>query len=202
MRLLSFFRRWTPIRDAAALSTFVDENAAFLAQKGIYEYSRARAGHYSKVLFAEAEFRKAVEASRWRAFPLGLAMVGEVVEGVLASTDTNGRAQRAGALTAIVLSVFDRYPVPAELGEETWSAIREDLKLHLQSLASRAPKLAMDVPLPFAQAYFDAMPIDKKLRKPDFPSITSYLRVTLCNIHDEFEKRLDRTVLASLLRLP
>ena len=51
MGLLDFFRRKPPIRDAAAVGDFVDENAAFLMQKGIYEYSRARAGHYAKVLF-------------------------------------------------------------------------------------------------------------------------------------------------------
>ena len=37
-----FFRRPPPIRDAAALADFIDQNSAFVAQKGIYEYSRAR----------------------------------------------------------------------------------------------------------------------------------------------------------------
>ena len=82
MGLFDFFRRRRPIRDARALADFIDENSAFLVQKAIYEYSRARAGHYSKVLFAEADFHKAVEQSRWRAYPLGLAMVAEVVDSV------------------------------------------------------------------------------------------------------------------------
>ena len=73
MELLDFFRRKPPIRDVAAVATFVDENAAFLMQKGLYEFSRARAGHYAKVLFGEAaNSRTAVEVSRWRAYPLGL----------------------------------------------------------------------------------------------------------------------------------
>ena len=83
MGLLDFLRRKPPIRDAAAVGTFIDENAAFLVQKGIYEYSRARAGHYAKVLFKEPGFHAAVEVSRWTAYPLGLAMVAEMVEGVL-----------------------------------------------------------------------------------------------------------------------
>ena len=65
------------------LADFIDGNAAFLMQKGIYEYSRARAGHYAKVLFPKPEFQAAVEMSRWQAYPLGLAMVAEMVEGVL-----------------------------------------------------------------------------------------------------------------------
>jgi hypothetical protein len=202
MPWFDFFRRRPPIRDAKGLADFIDQNAAFLVQKGIYEYSRARAGHYSKVLFAEPEFKRAVEVSRWRAYPLGLAMVGEIVEGILASTDGDNRAQRLDALIAIVLSVFDRYPVPAEVGGESWSALRADLKRHLQQLALHPPKRAMDVPEPFAKAYFNEMPIEKKLRAPDFPSITGYLRVSLCNIHDEFMKRLDRAALPDLLRTP
>ena len=83
MGLFDFFRRRQSIRDASELADFIDRHAAFLVQKGIYEYSRARAGHYAKVLFAEPEFHDAVEQSRWRAYPLGLAMVAEVVEGVL-----------------------------------------------------------------------------------------------------------------------
>src|SRR5712691_428992 len=63
--LFGMLRRKPAIRDAGELSDFIDENAAFLVQKGIYEYSRARAGHYAKILFAEQAFLKAVEESRW-----------------------------------------------------------------------------------------------------------------------------------------
>ena len=76
-------RPWPPIADVGELADFIDEQSAFVAQKGIYEYSRARAGHYAKVLFREPEFIEAVDRARWRAYPLGLAMVAELVEGVL-----------------------------------------------------------------------------------------------------------------------
>ena len=79
------FRPRPPIRDREALADFIDAQSAFIVQKGIYEYSRARAGHYAKVLFAEEGFAQSVEHARWQAFPLGLAMVGEMIEGVLAS---------------------------------------------------------------------------------------------------------------------
>ena len=50
------FRPRPPIRDLQALADFIDAQSAFIVQKGIYEYSRARAGHYAKVLFAEEGF--------------------------------------------------------------------------------------------------------------------------------------------------
>src|SRR5262245_54662779 len=92
MGLLDFLRAKPRIDDPVKLADFIDRNAAFLVQKGIYEYSRARSGHYSKVLFAEAGFRDAVERSRWQAYPLGLAMVTEAVEGVLRSHVDDRRA--------------------------------------------------------------------------------------------------------------
>jgi hypothetical protein len=44
------------------------------------------------------------------------------------------------------------------------------------------------------------MPIHEKLRGRDFPTTRNYLRVTLCNIHDEFTKRMDAAALAVALR--
>jgi hypothetical protein len=184
MGLIDLFRRKPRIRDQAALATFIDENAAFLVQKGIYEYSRARAGHYSKVLFREPGFQSAVEVSRWRAYPLGLVMVTEMVEGVL------GR---------IALEIFDRYPVSPALGDETWSELRAELTRQLALIGTHPPKRAMDIPEQWAQIYFDLMPIHEKLRGRDFPTTRNYLRVTLCNIHDEFVKRLDLPAMAASL---
>jgi hypothetical protein len=38
------------------------------------------------------------------------------------------------------------------------------------------------------------------LRTAEFPTIRNYLRVTLCNIHDEFTQRLDAAAMAAALR--
>jgi hypothetical protein len=139
MGLLNFFRRPPPICDVPALAEFIDGNAAFVAQKGIYEYSRARAGHYSKVLLREPEFQAAAENSRWRAYPLGLAMVSELVEGVLRPYSDDRRAA-LDRLNEISLWVFDRYPPPAVLGAETWSQLRDELAHNLDVIGIHAVK--------------------------------------------------------------
>ena len=95
MGFFDIFRRAPAIREASALADFIDDNAAFLIQKGMYEYSRARAGHYAKVLLQEPEFLAAIEKSRWQGFPLGLAMVGEMVEKACC-TPPIGDDRRAG----------------------------------------------------------------------------------------------------------
>ena len=161
-----------------ALADFIDEQSAFLVQKGIYEYSRARAGHYAKVMFAEQGFADAVERSRWRAFPLGLAMVGEMVEGVLASQAGDAaprtarpadRARRCRSSTAI--------PFRRRSARKPGSEARRELARRLDWSACTRPSGSSTFREPLAEAYFEMMPIHEKLRGRDFPTTRNYLRV-------------------------
>jgi hypothetical protein len=199
MNFLAFFRRRQPIASLEAPADFIDGNAALLVQKGIYEYSRARAGYYSKILFAEEDFQQAVEHARWRAYPLGLAMVAEVAEGLLRAGDDDDRQRQLETLRALVVSVFDRYPAPAAIGEPAWAELRAALARRLQLIGLHPPKRAIDIPEQFVQSCFDLMPIHEKLRRAEFPTTGSYLRVTLCNIHDELSKCLNARALVGML---
>ena len=194
------FRPRPPVRDRETLAGFIDAQSAFIVQKGIYEYSRARAGHYAKVLFAEKGFAQSVEHARWQAYPLGLAMVGEMIEGVLASQLTGmSRRQMLDRLIPVVLSVFDRYPIPPSIGEEAWLETRRELAHRLDLAGGHAPKRVMDIPEPLAETYFAMMPIHEKLRGRDLQTTRNYLRVSLCNIHDELVERMDRAALQRAL---
>jgi hypothetical protein len=194
------FRRRPPIYDAAALADFIDEHSAFVAQKGVFEYSRARAGHYAKVMFGEPEFIEAVDRSRWRAYPLGLAMVGELVEGALRPHAGEASVRQGDAVQVLALSVFDRYPTPKVLGERAWSEARIELARRLQLVGLHPPKRAFEIPEPFAQAYFDLMPIHKKLRASELPTLHGYLKATMCNIHEELTKRIDVAAVVTSLQ--
>jgi hypothetical protein len=201
MGWLDLLRRRPPrIAAAAELAAFIDERAAFLVQKGIYEYARARAGHYAKVLFREQGFLDAVEKARWQAYPLGLAMVGELAEGQLRNAAGEDRAAVLQNLTALVLGIFDRYPLPTPISARDWQAAREELVQRLAAVSLHPPKLAKDIPEPFIQRYFDLMPIHEKLRASEFPTIGNYLKVTMCNIHDQLEPRLDVPAVLAALR--
>src|SRR5829696_5198657 len=200
MRFWEIFRGRPPVRTLAELADFIDAQAAFLAQKGIYEYSRARAGHYSKVLFAEIGFQHAVEQSRWRAFPLALAMVAEITEGILRPRAGDDRRAVLDGLSSLVLSIFDRYPFPEQLAKAEWLEVRRGLAHRLDLIGVHAVKLAKDVPESFAEEYFALMPIHENLRGHDYQAIRNYMRVTACNIHEEFHKRADIPALVDTLR--
>ncbi len=199
MGFLDYFRGPGPIRNAEELAEFIDKQAAFVVQKGIYEYSRARAGHYAKVLFKEPDFQAACDVSRWRAYPIGLAMVAEVVEGVLRPLAVGEEGRQREALVSLVLAIFDRYPVPAALGDNAWTELRAELERRLKLVGFHPTKWAKDVPEQFAQSYFDLLPIHEKLRGRDFPTTRSYLRVTMTNVHDQLTKRLDPPAAAKSL---
>jgi len=200
LRLFDLFRRRPSICDAGSLAEFIDRHAAFLVQKGIYEYSRARAGHYAKVLFREPAFLEAVEQSRWRAYPLGLAMVAEVAEGILRPRYADDRVRGVAAVRALVLDVFDRYPVPAPIDAASWRAARAELAHRLELIGLHPVKRVIDIPQTLASVYFELMPIHEKLRGQDFPTIHNYLKVVLCNVHAELSRAIDApAVVAALL---
>ena len=83
--------------------------------------------------------------------------------------------------------------MPARSASRTWRELRAELERRLQLIGLHPPKRAIDIPEPFAESYFDLMPIHEKLRGRDFPTMHNYLKVTLCNIHDELTKRMDAT---------
>jgi hypothetical protein len=201
MGLFDLFRRRTPppISTPGELADFIDKQAAFLVQKGIYDYARARSGHYSKVMLADEGFQGALNRSRWRAFPLGLAMVGETVETVLAPHAGGDRRSVLDPLTELVLSVFDRYPRPGELTEEEWKGARSDLALHLERLSTHPPKRVIDIPVPFADRYFALMPFDKPFLTPDAPTARGFMQLRLIKVQEELTNRMDAAAMVRQL---
>ena len=191
MKLLNFFRKPPRIGDAAELARFIDDRAAFVTQKGIYEYSRARAGPYAKVMFSEPFFLETIERSRWRGYPLGLAMVGEIAAGVLETESKVDREWACDYVHTVALSIFDRYPVPGALGKDEWAGERDELSRRMEVLKGQPRRRSFEIPDEYSKHYFGLMPIHEKLRARDFPTTVNYLKMTLCHIHVELTDRLD-----------
>jgi hypothetical protein len=196
----AYFGRKPSIDTREKLIDFLDTRSAFLIQKNIFDYARARAGPYFSSMIAEDAFRHAVEVSRWTSYPVGLAALAEIVRGVL--FEVGERKALSDAISSAAVAAFDKYPVPEVLGEETWKQARETLLLRLQQIDMHPPKFAKDVILPYAKEIYDVQPIHEELRKRDFEMIQAQLRINLVNMHIEFEKRTDKPALLADLGVP
>ena len=97
MGLLDLFRKPPPVRTIDDLADYLDSRASFLVQKCVYEYSRARAGILWQKLFKEAGFRKAVKASSWQNYEIGLGNVALMVDATLRAHAGAGRTGDAEA---------------------------------------------------------------------------------------------------------
>jgi hypothetical protein len=191
----AYFRRKPPIDTREKLVEFIDAQSAFLIQKNIFDYARARSGPYFSQIIKEAAFQQSVEVSRWTGYPTGLAALAEIVRGVL--FNYADRKPLNDAVSSAALAAFDKYPVPQALGDETWKKARETLIERLANIDSHPPKFAKDVILPYAQVLYDSQPIHEELRKRDFEMIQAQLRINLVTMHDEFESRADKAALLS-----
>lgn len=191
----AYFGRGSVIDSRDKLIEFIDTRSAFLIQKNIFDYARARSGPYFSSMIKEEAFKHAVEVSRWTNYPVGLAALAEIVRGVL--FEGSDRKAINDAVSSAALAAFDKYPVPEVIGEAAWRQARETLLLWLKQIDMHPPKFAKDVILPYAQQIFDAQPIHEELRKRDFEMITAQLRINLVSMHDEFESRVEKAVLLS-----
>ena len=179
MGLLSLLRRKSPVRSRADLATFLDRHAAFMVQKCIFEYARARSGVLSPKLFKEARLqggdrRRAL--AKLPALPPELRADG----GARAAPDgggagagdarrpgRRGRRRSAGAIRC--LPAWSPTSGPARRSGHRRSASGKP--------ASQPSAPVKDIPHETAKEFFDGLPIHSDLTSFDFELVTNNLRV-------------------------
>ncbi|KAA5602853.1 hypothetical protein [Blastochloris sulfoviridis] len=198
MALFDLFRKTPPAADRAALVAWLDSRAAHLIQKGIHEYSRARAGTAWQMIYQEPMFIEALDVARWRSFPIGLQLVGEMVEGALRPFAPVPVALPE-AVAACALAAFDRHPVFAAIGADAWAAMRGELHDKLVAVGLHPPKPVKDIAVPVGQRIFDLMPMHPDIKQQDSLIVRNHLRTSLLTLHVEFARDFDRAALAAEL---
>ena len=198
MGFLDWFRRPPPIDDHPALVEFLDSHAAFLTQKGIFDFSRAVSGPSFSSLVREEGFMAAVDEARWKSYPLTLSCVVEMVDGVLRPL-AEGAMPLAEALQAAAFEIIDRYPVPKPIEPTAWAEARAALGLRIIHVALHPPKRVKDIPLQIAPQFYDNLPIHQRLRGSANEIVTSNLRTNLIRMHEEFTGRANVAALVKAL---
>ncbi len=189
MGIFDWFKRKPPIVDRDGVVDFLDTRAAFMVQKNIFDYARALSGPFFSKLVLEEEFKKAVDKARWSSFPLALSVVTEMVHNALVVKARAHPQATADALSKCALEIFDRYPVPAAIGEDAWNASRATLVQRLNGITLHPPKEIKDIPVSIGQAVYDNLPFDQFLRRNDFEMVAPHLRVNMITMHEDFVKR-------------
>lgn len=199
MALFDLFRRPPPIATLAAFDDFVDSHAAFLAQKCIYEYARARSGILSEKLFKEAGFLAAIEDSRWRNYPICLGHVSLMADAALRPYAPGEAAALSDGLVASAYRIADRYDVPAGMEPDFWLRARKGVEERVRRASLAAPRPVKDIPKEEFKVFFDQLPIHESLRGYDFVLIRNNLRVNLCRAYETFIARMNAPDLVALL---
>lgn len=197
-----WFKRPARIDTPDALEDFLDGNAAFVAQRCLYEYARAIAGYAWQPLMEEEGFRTAMERSRWQAYPLALALVAEVVEGVL-RPDAKGRMpDLLAAIDARAQAAMARHQPPGLIEPAAWQTAAARLSRHIGALQATPPLAVKDIPKPFADEMLGLVPIHPRLRGHDPYMVQNNLVVGLLKAHGDFTARVDRPALMAALLPP
>lgn len=203
---MSLFRQWfqkpEPIASIEALEDFLDANAAFVAQRFLFEYARALAGYAWQPLMGEEGFKAAMERSRWLAYPLAMALVAELVEGVLRFAAKGRMPELPRAIDAAAQAALARHTPPASIEAATWELARARLSLHIGALQATPPLAIKDIAKPFAEEMLGLLPIHPRLGGRDPYVARNNLAVGLLKVHEDFLARADQPALIRALLPP
>lgn len=194
-----FGKRREPIATRDGLDDFLDANGAYLVQRCLYEYARGAAAYSWQPLMEEPIFQTAMNRSRWLAYPLGLAAVAEVAEGVLRPAAGAHAAALLGAIERACLRVLDRHEPAAEVEPAEWQAACEDVARRVARAQLAAPRPVRTVAGSIATEVFNLIPIVEQFRGKDPYMARNNLAVALIAIHTEFVERADTPALVSAL---
>ncbi len=190
------------IDSPAALQRFWAARAAFIAQKCVIEYCRARAGLNWQRLFAEAPFQQAVHAASWQAWGITLLDVAEMLDAVLRPHMNDGAALHAWlavAGEALIAAETTRQPLPQALPPAFADETLQRLHALLAELATRPPAPVKDIPRPRTRALFDAIPIHPDLKAPDEDYVFNTQRVYLVRAAEDLESAASLPRLAAAI---
>ncbi|GEM_PF-967792 len=192
------------IDSAQDLQRFWAARSAFIAQKCVIEYCRARAGLNWQRLFSEASFQQAVHAASWRAWRITLLDVAEMLDATLRSETADmaalhGWLRQAGA--EIIAEETTRQTLPSVLPADFADHARQRLDALLATLAERPPMPVKDIARARTAEVFAAIPIHPDLKAPDEDYIFNTQRVYLVRAADDLVKRADLARLARQLEV-
>ncbi len=176
-------KRAAPVRTGDELADFLATRSAYVAQRSVIEYCRARTGPNWDKLFSEPSFLERLEVCRWEAYATVLA---EVAELALIRLRRDGAGDAASCLPGLVeaaRAALLRHPVPAH--RSSWDDATEAIERHLARALLAAPHPVHLLGIESATAIFERLPIHADLRRQDRIMFQNTVRFAICRVFDE-----------------
>jgi hypothetical protein len=180
-RLLGRGRR-PAVTTGDELAEFLAAQNAYIAQRSVIEYCRARSGLNWDKLFREQSFLDRLEVCRWEAYALVLP---EVAELALIRLRRDGAADPEIYLPGLVeaaCAALLRHPVPGH--RTAWTDAADAIERHLARALLAAPRPVHLLGLQPADAIFELLPIHADLRREDREMFQNSVRFAICGAFD------------------
>jgi hypothetical protein len=187
-----------PVATLDELADFLAAQTAYVSQRAVFEYCRARTGLNWDKLYREQTFVDSLEVCRWEAYAQVLAEVAELVLILLRRQDPADPQAYLPGLAAAAGAALRRHPVPGH--RASWDAAAAAIAKHLAQSLLAPPRAVHLAGVGAADAIFAQLPIHPDLRREDREMFRNSVRFALCRVFDETTRRLDVAALAQALR--
>lgn len=184
--------------DPAAFRVFLGRQAAFIAQKTVIDYCRVKSGRSEQVLFADRDFRAALEHCRWEVYLAVLADTAALAEAWLRPHAPGEEAPLATALVGLHAAILAESSASAGQDRPT-AEVPAAIAAHLARLQLAPPRPANTLPLAAEAPLLATLPIHPDQRRGEEPSILGALRFHVVTTQQEMERRFDAPAIARLL---
>lgn len=187
-----------PSADPAAFRSFLSARAAFVAQKTVLDYCRVKAGRDEARLFADPDFRTALDHCRWQVYFASLSDVAALAEAWLRPHLPGRENALHRALCAWHEATLTDQAVPEPEREAAEGAIRA-LPGRLAALQLDPPIIAGRLPLAAEAPLFATLPVHPDQRRGEGPAIRGALRFHIVAAQQDMERGFAPAGLAEAL---
>ena len=180
------------------LTDLLAAQGAYVSQRTVLEYCRARTGVNWDKLLQEELFVRSFEICRWDAYA---TLLPEIAELALIRLRRHGALDPQSYLSGLVeaaRAALLRHPVPAH--RSSWSEAAAEIDRHLAIALLAAPRPVHLMGFDASDAIFEALPIHPDLRREDREMFRNSLRFALCHVFEEMTRRLDVPALEASLQ--
>jgi hypothetical protein len=182
LRRLLGSRRWPSVTTGQELADLLAAQTAYVAQRSVIEYCKARTGLNWEKLSLEQSFLDRLEVCRWEAYAVVLADVAELALIRLRRDGAAAPEAYLPGLVAAARAALRRHPVPSH--RTSWTDAADAIERHLARAALAAPRPVHLIGLQSADAIFDLLPIHPDLRPQDREMFQNSVRFAICGAFD------------------